>query len=146
MDGGFEGGYCEAMVEMTVRMCVQGAAQVVWKYRTVRVDGGREVRWEVKAASVGTSVRVDMVGGGGWDELRFEWERMEDGRSLTERRSVGGEVKIDVCRRRKDIGGAYQILISFFVIQITVRSRGMLHTGTHAAEANLVLDIHIVIS
>jgi hypothetical protein len=65
---------------------------------------------------------------------------------LTERRSVGGEVKIDVCRRRKDIGGAYQILISFFVIQITVRSRGMLHTGTHAAEANLVLDIHIVIS
>lgn len=57
----------DASVSRMVRICLQGAAQGVWKEMTARAVAGREERWVWKAASSVMSVICDMLvalGGG----------------------------------------------------------------------------------
>lgn len=61
MVGGVVAGYCEARAERTARICVQGAAQGVWKYSTIRAEGEREDRCDEKSASEVISVSADIV-------------------------------------------------------------------------------------
>ena len=66
-----------------VRICLQGAAQGVWKEITARAVAGREERWVWKAVSEVMSVIWDMVGGWGGGVGAFKPDGVERGSQIT---------------------------------------------------------------
>lgn len=55
--------YVEARAERIVRICVQGAAHEVWKWRIMRVEGEVEESVDLKDSSEVISVRDAMLAG-----------------------------------------------------------------------------------